>query len=161
MRMESIHVTSIRGLDKNVQHDDIHEQTYWYSTCVWINSSRIQVFIETCCKISSLKVGVLPLVNTYAWLQASAAKQIISSLFWEITQLMVAIHYRRFRKTYRYQFPCPETSVRKYRHTLRNLTDDHRSQANSCCNFCIYHQRQQFNLFNNATCCGLYDHLQA
>jgi len=26
---------------------------------------------------------------------------------------------------------------------------------------CIYRQRQQFNLFNNATCCGLYDHLQA
>jgi hypothetical protein len=44
-----------------------------------------------------------------------------SAPFWDITQRMVAIHYRTFRKT------CPKTSVRNHRFTLHNIPEERRS----------------------------------
>ena len=36
----------------------------------------------------------------HAWFQASAAKQMRSALYWDITQGIVVIHYRRFGTIY-------------------------------------------------------------
>ena len=65
-----------------------------------------------------------------------------SALFWDITQGMTVIPFRRFGKTYRSIFKgfqgtswllkmgpiiCPETWVRNYRHTLRNNPEERQS----------------------------------
>jgi hypothetical protein len=60
-----------------------------------------------------------------------------SPLFWDITQGIVVIPYRRFGTIYRFQLQrvknskkapkvCPDTSVRKYHHTLYNIPEDRR-----------------------------------
>jgi hypothetical protein len=71
-----------------------------------------------------------------------------STLFWEITQGIVVIVYQLFGTTYGSNFKvqeskkekktlkmgpigCPETSVKKYHYTLRNLPEERRSQRRS------------------------------
>jgi hypothetical protein len=66
-----------------------------------------------------------------------------SALFWVITQRMAVIPYPRFGTNYRSYIQesrsplkfledgpigFPETSVRNYRHTLRNIPEECRSQ---------------------------------
>jgi len=79
----------------------------------------------------------------FALFRVSAAMYMRSALFWDITQRIVAFPYRRFVTPHRshlqgsrIQAPwtlkmgpigCPETSVRKYHHKLRNSPEECRS----------------------------------
>jgi len=50
-----------------------------------------------------------------------------SALFWVIAQRIVVISYRRFRTTYLSHLQGsrnPETSVRNYQYTLRNIREE-------------------------------------
>ena len=74
-------------------------------------------------------------------IQASAAKQTRTVLFWVVTQRVAVIFYRRFGTTYRVPssgFKNPlkmgligyaETSVIIYCHSLRNNAEEHSSQV--------------------------------
>jgi hypothetical protein len=63
-----------------------------------------------------------------------------TELFWVVTQRVVSISYRRFRKTYRFHpffldscplktgpIDCPKTSVRNYHNSLRNDPEERSS----------------------------------
>jgi hypothetical protein len=77
--------------------------------------------------------------SVYPWFQASAAVWMKSTLFWDITRLRVVIVYQRYG-TYRSHLQgsrspskmgprhCPETSVNNYHSTLRNISEERRSQ---------------------------------
>jgi hypothetical protein len=63
-----------------------------------------------------------------------------SILFWDITQLIVGVTYRRFGTIYRShlfgfltlkmgKIGCPEMSVRNYHYTLRNIPEERRSHV--------------------------------
>ena len=55
-------------------------------------------------------------------------KKLLTTLFWNITQLVVVCPYRRFGITYSsYLTGCPETSVKNY-YTLRNSLEERSSQ---------------------------------
>jgi hypothetical protein len=72
-----------------------------------------------------------------AWIRASAATWRSSALFSDVTQRRVVIPYRRLGTNYRSErtsWPlnmgpicCPETSVRNYHSTLRNIPEECRS----------------------------------
>ena len=66
-----------------------------------------------------------------AWLQAVAAKQMRTALFWATTQRVVVIPFRRFGTTHRPTGPigCPETSGSKCRYSLRNNREERSSQG--------------------------------
>jgi hypothetical protein len=87
----------------------------------------------------------------YPWFQASAAILMKSALFWNITRGRVVILYRRFGTTYRSHlqgsisprrqertsWPLkmgpmqrPETPVKDYHSSLRNIPEERRSQIN-------------------------------
>ena len=78
--------------------------------------------------------------------KSSAAVQMRSSFFWNVTQRGMVFSYRRFETTYRThlqatssqrmvwplvmeQIGCPETSVTNYQSTLRNIPEDRRAQV--------------------------------
>jgi hypothetical protein len=71
------------------------------------------------------------------WFQASASMLMRSTLFWDITQRRAVILYRRFGTKYRPRFQgsisligCPETSVKDYHSTLRNIPEERRPHYN-------------------------------
>jgi len=61
-------------------------------------------------------------------IQASAAMHMISVSFWDITQHMLVIPYRRFWNKLSVlelrPIGCPETSLKIYHHTRRNIPED-------------------------------------
>ena len=60
--------------------------------------------------------------------------QMVSALFWDITQRRVVILYRHFETTYRSILKvelicCPETLVQNYHAMLHNIPEEHRYQT--------------------------------
>ena len=56
-----------------------------------------------------------------------------SWLFWDVTQRLLVVVYRHFGTAYQshlQQHSSPETSVRDYQRTLRNIAEDLRHQLN-------------------------------
>jgi hypothetical protein len=51
--------------------------------------------------------------SLYLWLQASATTQMLSALFWDFTQRLVVVLYRRFETTYRYHLQASRSPRRK------------------------------------------------
>ena len=91
--------------------------------------------------------------NQNVWFQSSAAKQIRTALFCDITQRVLAIYYRRFGTTYRshlkwhlkmVQISCPETSAINFHYSLRNIPEQQSYQQQ-----CSLPPSQVCNLFVN------------
>ena len=89
---------------------------YWewmHSTLYWLHFTQLRVFF-TYVDYNILKTKM-------------KAVNLTSALFWDITQSIVAIPYRRFGITWRFHVPkfgptdCPETLVRNYHYSLYNI----------------------------------------
>jgi hypothetical protein len=75
------------------------------------------------CEAPFLQIGVLKSNNLHR-------TYVTSGLFWVATQRVVLNTYRRSGTTYRAKtvpIGCPETSVRNYQYSLRNNTEERRS----------------------------------
>jgi hypothetical protein len=93
---------------------------------------------------------VLSYSSTLSVFQDSTAVEMRSSLFWNVTQSILVVIYRRFGKTNRSQLQNlfrpigrPEMSVYNYQSEVRNITEEQRyySVVYSEFRFAILHRR--------------------
>jgi len=101
---------------------------------------------------------------SHTWFQASAAKQMITTPCWAITQRVVLISYRSLGKSYwshlkgdpwkwdrplnMGQIGCPEMSVWDYHYSLPNSPEGRSSHCLYTLKMCLTNARRQISILN-------------
>jgi hypothetical protein len=119
-----------------------------HRTFIYFDDAAAHWCVPTLLALSIVTVFLKQLHVGIAWLQASAAMQMRSALFWGITQCRVLIVYRCFGTTYRSNLQgsrnscwtswllkmgpisCPEMSLNNYHSPLRNIPGERRCLGN-------------------------------